>query len=248
MSPRVPVGERALEPCARSLVPGGRPVDERVELPAKGAEVEGGSGSHRLSIIPGANGMFMGRSDYFRATRGPCRLTGRLSVPTMVSMRRALAVVLACATGAVCVATGAVGSASTRPLSERLARALAVPHVSAARSAAFALDLTTGEAVFSRNSSLSLVPASNEKLATTYAALELLGADFRIETDVLGQGELTGTTWRGSLVLQGHGDPTLDGTDLSWLARQVRAAGIRRVEGPVLGDESFFDSRRTAPG
>jgi len=146
------------------------------------------------------------------------------------------------------MATGAVGSASTRPLSERLARALAVPRVSAARSGAVALDLTTGETVFSRNSSLSLVPASNEKLALTYAALDLLGADFRIETDVLGQGELTGTTWRGPLVLQGHGDPTLDGTDLSWLARQVRASGIRRVEGPVLGDESFFDSRRTAPG
>jgi len=28
----------------------------------------------------------------------------------------------------------------------------------------------------------------------------------------------------------------------------VRAAGIRRVSGSVLGDESYFDSRRTAPG
>jgi serine-type D-Ala-D-Ala carboxypeptidase/endopeptidase (penicillin-binding protein 4) len=32
------------------------------------------------------------------------------------------------------------------------------------------------------------------------------------------------------------------------LARQVRAAGIRKVAGSVLGDESYFDSRRTAPG
>lgn len=166
----------------------------------------------------------------------------------MVSMRRALAVVLACAAGAVFPAAEATGSAASKPLSERLARALVVPHVSPARSAAFALDLSTGTAVFSRNSSLSLVPASNQKLAVTYAALELLGADYRIETDVLGQGELIGTTWRGSLVLEGHGDPTLSSTDLGWLARQVRAAGIRRVDGPVLGDESFFDSRRTGPG
>jgi serine-type D-Ala-D-Ala carboxypeptidase/endopeptidase (penicillin-binding protein 4) len=49
-------------------------------------------------------------------------------------------------------------------------------------------------------------------------------------------------------VLQGHGDPTLDDADLARLAKQVRAAGIRKVAGSVLGDESYFDSLRTAPG
>ena len=162
-------------------------------------------------------------------------------------MRRGLAVVLA-AVAAASATTTAVGSSSTRPLSQRLARALAVPHVAASRSAAFAFDLTTGTAVFSRNSDRSLVPASNEKLPITYAALASLGPDYRIETDVLGQGELVGSTWRGALVLQGHGDPTLSSADLTWLARQVRGSGVRRVLGPVVGDESFFDSRRTGPG
>jgi D-alanyl-D-alanine carboxypeptidase/D-alanyl-D-alanine-endopeptidase (penicillin-binding protein 4) len=110
------------------------------------------------------------------------------------------------------------------------------------------MDLTTGATVFERHEGLSLVPASNEKLAITFAALETLGPDYQIETDVLGKGELVGTTWRGPLVLQGHGDPTLSHADLSQLARQVRAAGIRKVVGAVLGDESYFDSRRTAPG
>ena len=123
-----------------------------------------------------------------------------------------------------------------------------MPHVAAARTGAIAFDLTTGTAVFERNPGLSLAPASNEKLPVTYAALEILGPGYRIETDVLGQGELVGTTWRGALVLQGHGDPTLSSADLRSLARQVRAAGIRRVAGPVLGDESYFDSRRTGPG
>jgi len=82
----------------------------------------------------------------------------------------------------------------------------------------------------------------------TYAALATLGPDYQIETDALGQGRLVGTTWRGSLVLQGHGDPTLSQTGLTQLARQVHAAGIRTVSGSVLGDESYFDSRRTAPG
>jgi serine-type D-Ala-D-Ala carboxypeptidase/endopeptidase (penicillin-binding protein 4) len=168
--------------------------------------------------------------------------------PNNGSMRRALAAVLACTAALAFAPAGATGSASSRPLSERLARALAVPHVPAAHSGAVALDLSTGAVVFARNPGLSLVPASNEKLPVTYTALETLGPDYRIPTDVLGQGAQFGTTWRGSLVLQGHGDPTLDDTDLTRLARQVRAAGIRKVAGAVLGDESYFDSRRTGPG
>jgi D-alanyl-D-alanine carboxypeptidase/D-alanyl-D-alanine-endopeptidase (penicillin-binding protein 4) len=54
--------------------------------------------------------------------------------------------------------------------------------------------------------------------------------------------------WRGDLVLKGFGDPTLSHADLTALARQVRAEGITRVTGNVLGDESWFDSRRTAAG
>jgi len=168
--------------------------------------------------------------------------------PNNGSMRRALAAVLACTAALAFAAAGATGSASSKPLSERLARALAVPHVPAAHSGAVALDLSTGAVVFARNPGLSLVPASNEKLPVTYTALETLGPDYRIPTDVLGQGAQFGTTWRGSLVLQGHGDPTLDDMDLTRLARQVRAAGIRKVAGAVLGDESYFDSRRTGPG
>jgi len=171
-----------------------------------------------------------------------------LTGPNNGSMRRGLVAVLACAAAVAFPAAEAVGSASSNPLAQRLSRALAVPHVSTARSAAVALDLTTGTAVFQRHAGLSLVPASNEKLAVTYTALETLGPDFQVETDVLGQGGLVGTTWRGPLILQGHGDPTLSRADLNTLARQVRAAGIRTVAGAVLGDESYFDSRRTAPG
>jgi serine-type D-Ala-D-Ala carboxypeptidase/endopeptidase (penicillin-binding protein 4) len=142
----------------------------------------------------------------------------------------------------------APAGAGDSPLAKRLARALAVPHVSAARTAAVAIDLQTGETVFSEHEGLPLVPASNEKLAVAYAALVTLGPAFRFETDVVGRGEQDGTTWRGSLVLVGHGDPTLSAADLVVLARQVRAAGIRRVARGVVGDESFFDARRTGAG
>jgi serine-type D-Ala-D-Ala carboxypeptidase/endopeptidase (penicillin-binding protein 4) len=138
--------------------------------------------------------------------------------------------------------------ASAASLPSELEQALRVPYVSLGATGALVVDLATGETVYSRNPSLSLRPASNEKLAVTYAALTALGPAFRIETDVLGNGEQAGTTWRGDLVLKGYGDPTLDTVDLRALARQVRAAGIRRVAGRVLGDESWFDTRRTVIG
>jgi D-alanyl-D-alanine carboxypeptidase/D-alanyl-D-alanine-endopeptidase (penicillin-binding protein 4) len=167
--------------------------------------------------------------------------------PNNGSMRRAIAL-LACAAALAFPTAGATGSASSKPLAQRLARALTLPHVPAAHSAAVALDLSTGAVAFARNPALSLAPASNEKLPVTYTALETLGPGYQIATDVLGQGQLFGTTWKGSLVLQGHGDPTLNDAGLNRLARQVRAVGIRKVAGSVLGDESYFDSRRTAPG
>jgi D-alanyl-D-alanine carboxypeptidase/D-alanyl-D-alanine-endopeptidase (penicillin-binding protein 4) len=155
---------------------------------------------------------------------------------------------------AVLAAAAAIGtcvypaSAADGTLAKRLARALAVPQIARVNSAALAFDLTTGTTVFTRNELRSLAPASNEKLLVSYAALIALGPEYMIQTDVLGRGELVGATWRGDLILQGHGDPTLSSADLLVLARRVRAAGIRFVSGAVFGDESFFDSRRTAPG
>ena len=143
---------------------------------------------------------------------------------------------------------GAARPDEQTPLARRLARALAAPQLDTTRSAAVAVDLLTGTAVFTRHHGLALVPASNEKLAVTYATLVALGPGFRIRTDVLGAGARRGSTLAGTLVLKGYGDPTLTLGDLRTLAKQVRRAGITRVTGGVAGDESFFDDRRTGPG
>jgi serine-type D-Ala-D-Ala carboxypeptidase/endopeptidase (penicillin-binding protein 4) len=151
------------------------------------------------------------------------------------------------------VALAAPASTPARPIQDsqlqiRLARALHVPHVAPARSAAVAFDLTTGTVLFQQNGNRPLAPASNEKLPLTYAALVRLGTAFRIETDVLGQGEQDGTQWTGTLVLKGNGDPTLSRADLRALAAQVKSLGIRSVTGGVAGDESAYDTRRIVAG
>jgi serine-type D-Ala-D-Ala carboxypeptidase/endopeptidase (penicillin-binding protein 4) len=149
------------------------------------------------------------------------------------------------------IALSGAASATARPeappLATRLAHALSVPNVTAARSAAVAVDLAEGQTIFARHQALALVPASNEKLAVAYAALTLLGPTYRIETSVYGEGELVGRIWHGDLVLKGFGDPTLTRGDLRSLAYQVRAAGIRQVSGGIETDETYFDSRRTGP-
>ena len=129
-----------------------------------------------------------------------------------------------------------------------LARALHARHVSPGRTGAIVFDLQTGSTLFAHNPRLPLRPASNEKLATTYTALSALGPSFQIETDVLGEGQQSGTIWQGNLVLKGYGDPALSFAQVNSLARQVAASGIRQVTGRILGDESWFDTRRTGLG
>jgi serine-type D-Ala-D-Ala carboxypeptidase/endopeptidase (penicillin-binding protein 4) len=149
---------------------------------------------------------------------------------------------------AALAAPPAPAATSDAALNRQLTNALAVPHVDPARSAALALDMRTGRVVFSRRTAASLAPASTEKLPVSYALLVRLGPAYRIYTSVYGEGEQRGATWHGRLVLKGSGDPALSSAGLRLLAQRVRAQGIRRVAGPVVGDESFFDQRRTAPG
>jgi serine-type D-Ala-D-Ala carboxypeptidase/endopeptidase (penicillin-binding protein 4) len=161
--------------------------------------------------------------------------------------RRLVAALIALITLAAPAATAARPTQDSL-LQRRLARALHVPHVAPARSAAVAVDLASGTVLFEQNSGRSLAPASNEKLPLTYAALTQLGPTYRIETDVLGQGQQDGTQWTGTLVLKGNGDPTLSSADLRALAAQVKALGIRSVTGGVTGDESAYDTRRIVAG
>ena len=153
---------------------------------------------------------------------------------------------------AAVVAAAAVASfapqAASASLAGSLDRALRVPGVSRAATAALVFDLDTSAIVYRSHPGLSLRPASNEKLAVAVAALDELGPSFRIPTEVLGEGALLDTTWQGNLVLKGYGDPTLSRGDLTRLVLKLKAAGIVQVSGRVIADESYFDRRRMGPG
>jgi D-alanyl-D-alanine carboxypeptidase/D-alanyl-D-alanine-endopeptidase (penicillin-binding protein 4) len=112
-------------------------------------------------------------------------------------------------------------------------------------SGVYVRDLDTGRTLFSSKADVPRVPASVEKLYTTSAALMRFGPDASFSTTVVGRGFLDPDgVWRGNLYLRGGGDPTLDRADLQRLAGEVGGAGIIRVDGSVLGDESRFDALR----
>ncbi|WP_432066817.1 D-alanyl-D-alanine carboxypeptidase/D-alanyl-D-alanine endopeptidase [Streptomyces sp. C10-9-1] len=105
-------------------------------------------------------------------------------------------------------------------------------------------DAATGERLYRRDAGDRLMPASTTKIATSLAAMALLGPDHRWTTRVLASGRRHGSTLHGDLYLRGGGDPTMLAADYERLAADVAAAGVRRVTGRIVADDTAFDSAR----
>jgi serine-type D-Ala-D-Ala carboxypeptidase/endopeptidase (penicillin-binding protein 4) len=109
--------------------------------------------------------------------------------------------------------------------------------------------LADGKTWYERNADLLLLPASNQKLLTSAAALDALGPDWTYATTLHRYGSLDDNgTLHGSLTLKGSGDPLLEAKDLDLFAESVKAAGIRKVQGKLIGDDSRFDEKRLGFG
>jgi D-alanyl-D-alanine carboxypeptidase/D-alanyl-D-alanine-endopeptidase (penicillin-binding protein 4) len=112
------------------------------------------------------------------------------------------------------------------------------------------------EHVYTRGAARALVPASVAKVLTGAAALDLLGPAYRFRTSVSARGALAEGVLAGDLVVHGSGDPNLSGRlgggvptqVLDALARQVRDAGVREVQGALVLDDGAFDREYTHPG
>jgi D-alanyl-D-alanine carboxypeptidase/D-alanyl-D-alanine-endopeptidase (penicillin-binding protein 4) len=153
----------------------------------------------------------------------------------------------------------------SKSLAGRIEKILAQPDVARAFWGIEAVDLDTGETLYTRNADKLFTPASNTKLFTTSAALALVGPDYRFRTTV----ETTGTLDRygrlsGDVIIVGRGDPTLSGGVLAYnprsdrgsvrghvleqLADQLQQRGVKFVDGDVVGDDSYFAFERYGDG
>lgn len=161
--------------------------------------------------------------------------------------RRGILLVIASVIMVGLVITQSAGPSSAEPgtpLRERLDTLLGDPAYDGSQVALLVRDAATGETLYDRNGGQRMLPASNTKLFTSTAAMEILGPDFRFHTDVLATAPVRGGRLRGDLYLKGYGDPTAREADYRALAEQLRAAGIRRVDGDLIADDTYFDQVR----
>lgn len=120
------------------------------------------------------------------------------------------------------------------------------------------LDALTGEKIFLEQENVGLATASTLKTITSATALHVLGPDFRYETKLVYTGTLTKEgVLTGDLIILGSGDPSLGswrfeqtrtGTILSNWVAAIKQAGIKQINGRVLGYDALFGTQITPDG
>ena len=102
-------------------------------------------------------------------------------------------------------------------------------------------------ALISINSQLAMNPASTMKLLTTLSGLEILGPAYRWKTEVYLDGTLNNGVLKGNLVFKGYGNPKLTFEQFWLWLHELRARGLREIQGDVVLDQSFFTDLKIDP-
>jgi D-alanyl-D-alanine carboxypeptidase/D-alanyl-D-alanine-endopeptidase (penicillin-binding protein 4) len=134
-------------------------------------------------------------------------------------------------------------------LRTRIDQILAKPELAPAMVGVKIVSLDNGRVIFEENAAKLLRPASNMKIYTVAAALDRLTPDYRFTTSVYASARPDSNgVIRGDLRIYGRGDPTIAARfnngdyfkGIDQLATRIVAAGVKRVEGDLVGDETYF--------
>ena len=118
------------------------------------------------------------------------------------------------------------------------------------------VELESGRVVSERNPHMALAPASNMKLFTTAAAIDLLKPTFEVTTSVHVRGEIDASgTLNGDVKFVGKGDPTIGGrfhdgqatAVLQEWASDLKRAGIKTINGNLIFEYGYMDTEYVHP-
>jgi D-alanyl-D-alanine carboxypeptidase/D-alanyl-D-alanine-endopeptidase (penicillin-binding protein 4) len=144
-------------------------------------------------------------------------------------------------------ATTPTGPASLAQLQHALTQSTQRPGVQRGAWGVVVHSLDRDQRLFELNPGTLLVPASVAKLASVATAADAVGWDYRFETTVHGTGSLSGGVLHGDLIVVGSGDPTIGGRagdDIATWIDGLKAAGLRRIEGRIIGDDDAIEEPR----
>ena len=160
---------------------------------------------------------------------------------------RAAAAVAACFVTAEASAQEVAPRAAFADLQNRLTTAFEGGGWRAATWGVSIVSLDSGDTLFTIEPDTPLSPASNLKLLTTAAALEILGPEYRFRTYLLADGDVVDGVLHGDLVLYGTGDPGISDRFFRRkddvfhrLIDELEELGIHTVTGDLVGDASFL--------
>ncbi len=149
-----------------------------------------------------------------------------------------------------------VETATGNTLQERLASLINGKVANSSQVSIQIVDVETGAVIGERNPQAPLAPASNMKLFTTAAALDLLHPDFQVTTTVYVRGNADPTgTLDGDVKVVGHGDPTIGGrfhdnkaTEVidEW-ATDLKRAGVKTIRGNLIFEYGYMDAEYIHP-
>ncbi len=104
-------------------------------------------------------------------------------------------------------------------------------------------NLTTGKVIASYNSNKPLTPASNQKIITTVASLDLLGKDYRFKTIFFLAVKRNKTgIYSQDLYIDTRGDPTLETNDLRIAVDYLKKKGIKIINGNIVINNNYFEN------
>ncbi|NBJ70976.1 MULTISPECIES: D-alanyl-D-alanine carboxypeptidase/D-alanyl-D-alanine-endopeptidase [Clostridia] len=102
----------------------------------------------------------------------------------------------------------------------------------------------TGKVVYEHMGDIRFHPASNMKLLTAVAGLNVLGEKYRFTTELNTDGVIENGILKGNLYIVGKGDPTLLPETYHLFARRLNQLGIGYIAGDIIGDDTWYDAVR----